>query len=485
MVGLKWRVGALCALLCLMLVGLNLPQGSSVSAEDSGAKKPAVDKADAAANATPADPDDAADADSGKSSVPGQKKSAGSKKGAKPAAKGKSSKAKSKVQQAQKGKNPAGQAAAGLGVNLGLGAAADGAAVGAGGAGNMAGKAAQGNAAGREVAAAEGPDPKIVRKVMEIQDRNSAKLFQTKGVIGTSTGKDEDGNVVLRVYVTGAEKSDVPKTIEGVPVQVVTAGPVYPRWQNYSRKDRLPRAVPIGVSAFVDSSICATGTLGCRLRSRSGAVFGLSNNHVFGLENVALPGTKIFQPGSADANCNNSRNNIIGSLAQSIKIEFSLNAENLVDAAIMATTREQVNTTTLPDGYGVPRSNTVTPFLGQKVQKYGRTTGFTRGEVVGVNTTVVVAYDEGPARFIKQFDVVGINGGIPAFSAAGDSGSLVVDMERRPVGLLFAGGGFPIDITNCNLIDNVLSAFDGIEGLEVDDSPATTTGKVGITTPDD
>jgi len=78
--------------------------------------------------------------------------------------------------------------------------------------------------------------------------------------------------------------------------------------------------------------------------------------------------------------------------------------------------------------------------LGMKVQKVGRTTGHTRGEIVGVRSTSYVSYgQEGTAKFEKQFVVRGLNGS--NFSAGGDSGSLVLDMDNRPVGLLFAGGG--------------------------------------------
>ena len=94
----------------------------------------------------------------------------------------------------------------------------------------------------------------------------------------------------------------------------------------------------------------------------------------------------------------------------------------------------------MADGYGVPRSN-ILPWdqlnFRQTVQKYGRTTGQTEGRVWGVNVTVNVSYgSDGVATFVKQ---IWVRGG--GFSEGGDSGSLVVSMDRRPIGLLFAGGG--------------------------------------------
>lgn len=328
-----------------------------------------------------------------------------------------------------------------------------------------------------------GPDPAMVKKVMAIQDRHTEDLMGRKGVVGTSTGLDKDGNLVVRVYTNGVDKPIIPAKLDGIKVDVIETGPINKRWQ-LPRRTRLNRATPIGVSAFVKANICATGTLGCRLRDPSGNVYALSNNHVFALENEAALGLPIYQPGALDNLCRTNTDDIIGHLHKFVPIEFSTTASNVVDAAIMSTRADLVNSSTLKDGYGVPHTETAAAFLGQKVQKYGRTTGYRRGTVVGINTTVTVGYDGGPARFVKQIDIIGENEGLTPFSAGGDSGSLIVDEFRRPVALLFAGGGFPIDVTNANPIDEVLKAFSelGLE-LEVDDADATVTGKTGSTKP--
>jgi len=336
-----------------------------------------------------------------------------------------------------------------------------------------------------ELPAPAGPDPAEVRKVMNIQDQHTPKLMDQKGVVGTSTGIDNDGNLVIRVYTNGVDKPVVPEKLGGVKVAIVESGPLNKRWQSSRlRQTRLNRATPIGVSAFVKTNTCSTGTLGCRLRDANGNIYALSNNHVFALENEAALGLPIYQPGQGDNLCRASADDVIGHLHKFIPIEFSASANNLVDAAIMSTKADLVNTSTLKDGYGVPHSKTVAAFLGQKVQKYGRTTGYRRGTVVGINATWVIGYDAGPARFVKQIDIIGENDGLIPFSAGGDSGSLIVDEQRRPVALLFAGGGFPIDVTAANPIDEVFKALAemGLE-LEVDDSAATITGKAGSTKP--
>lgn len=330
-----------------------------------------------------------------------------------------------------------------------------------------------------------GPDLAELKKVMNIQDQHTPKLMDQKGVVGTGTGIDKNGNLTIRVYTNGVDKPVIPAKLGGVKVEIVESGPITKRWQSsLLRRTRLNRATPIGVSAFVKANICATGTLGCRLRDADGNIYALSNNHVFALENEAALGLPIYQPGALDNLCRTNTDDIIGHLHKFVPIQFSASANNLVDAAVMTTKADLVNTSTLKDGYGVPHTQTVTAFLGQKVQKYGRTTGYRRGTVTGLNVTTIVGYDAGPARFVKQIEIIGENEGLIAFSAGGDSGSLIVDEHRRPVGLLFAGGGFPIDITIANPIDEVFKALSDLGlDLEVDDADATVTGKAGSTKP--
>lgn len=51
---------------------------------------------------------------------------------------------------------------------------------------------------------------------------------------------------------------------------------------------------------------------------------------------------------------------------------------------------------------------------------------------------MVVGYDIGDVRFDNQIEIEGA--GDAPFSQGGDSGSLIVDADRRAVALLFAGG---------------------------------------------
>ena len=85
-----------------------------------------------------------------------------------------------------------------------------------------------------------------------------------------------------------------------------------------------------------------------------------------------------------------------------------------------------------------------------RVVKSGRTTGITEAQIVQIDVTVNVKYGDLVARFANQIMTT-------PFSQQGDSGSLVLDFERRAVGLLFSGSP---QITVLNPIDAVLSALD-------------------------
>ena len=128
-----------------------------------------------------------------------------------------------------------------------------------------------------------------------------------------------------------------------------------------------------------------------------------------------------------------------------------------MDAAIALTSTANVGT-------GRPTMDTDSEpvhlggFIGQAVQKYGRTTGLQPGSVAGTNVSVDVCYIGfenfclQEARFAGQ---ISISPG--PFSAPGDSGSLVVTQGgNEPVGLLFAGGD---GLTIATPIDVVLQRF--------------------------
>ena len=306
-----------------------------------------------------------------------------------------------------------------------------------------------------------------------VQERHSQDLLSIPGVAGTAVAIGLDGRPAVTVYLAHSGVPGLPATLDGhalltqvtggfsalgkiAGTETVAGGGPPPERGDTDPRRPFPRPVPIGVSTGqVDVT---AGTIAARVVSGDD-VFALSNNHVYANRNAAKPGDRILQPGTVDGGVN--PDDAIGTLHDFEPIRFCTPfptcPENHIDAAIAATTTEQLGNSTPPNGYGTPRSETAAARLGMQVQKYGRTTGHTTGQVTGINATINVGFRDGTARFAGQ---IVISGG--DFSGPGDSGSLIVSggsgpMARRPVGLLFAGSRTS---TLANPIDLVLQRFD-------------------------
>lgn len=279
------------------------------------------------------------------------------------------------------------------------------------------------------------------------------------GVVGTAVGHDREGQLAVKVFVkTGADAAGIPRSLDGVPVSVGVTGEIVAlASSSVVRTARFPRPVPIGVSTGHPD--ITAGTIGCRVKDGAGKVYALSNNHVYANENAASIGDNVLQPGPYDGGVDGDE---IGTLYDFEPILFcspypSNCPNNTIDAAIALSSTLLLGNATPSDGYGTPKSATVTPAVGMRVKKYGRTTGPTKGRIYAVNATVNVGYDtDVVARFVQQIVITPGN-----FSAGGDSGShIVVDggsNDRKGVGLLFAGSP---SVTIANPIGAVLNAFD-------------------------
>jgi hypothetical protein len=167
-------------------------------------------------------------------------------------------------------------------------------------------------------------------------------------------------------------------------------------------------------------------------------------------------------------------------------IDISIFGSNTMDAAIAWTTPRELGQATLPQGYGMPNSiifgdldrdgffDNKNDLLQLPVQKFGRTTGLTHGRISEINVTSLVCYANCSDPFNSKFawledQISIISNSTEAFSAGGDSGSLVLtdDPRKNPVALLFAGSE---NSTLANRIDLVLARFDvSIDGAAPQD----------------
>jgi hypothetical protein len=217
---------------------------------------------------------------------------------------------------------------------------------------------------------------------------------------------------------------------------------------------------------------CCGGTLGALLQ-REGTFYILSNNHVLARSDSASIGDAIIQPGLIDANCSSTGTTTVGNLSQFVNLQA---AGTNVDSAIAQIVTGTVDTTgnilslgatasgSTPDP-GPPHAGSgITANLGETVAKSGRTSGLSCSVVDATSVTATVSYQTG-CNTGTTFNVtytgqVSVSGG--AFSASGDSGSLIVDSNTAdPVALLY--GGSDTDTVGNPVLD-VLSALQDSEG---------------------
>ena len=297
---------------------------------------------------------------------------------------------------------------------------------------------------------------------MAAQQEVTDAWMQQAGVMGTAVGLDNSGEPALVVYVD-REAENVGDVIRSFPPQVRGVGvrvEVSEKFRAMARPGsgggvdhKAKQTAPIklgtsgGWSKDLANGYCCGGTLGS-LVWIGGKQHILSNYHVLeadivngGNGTTATTGDPVIQPALIDINCNAANAQSVATLV----VKNALPGSN-VDAAVAEVVPGMVS----PDGailaIGPISSRTVGPALSQPVKKSGRTTGFTRSSVSGLNATVNITYENecaGGTAFTKTFrGQIVINNKGSRFLAGGDSGSLMVEdvaTSPRAVGLLFAG----------------------------------------------
>ena len=197
------------------------------------------------------------------------------------------------------------------------------------------------------------------------------------------------------------------------------------------------KTTPLKIGSSIGHYKITAGTLGGFVRSRDdGSVLILSNNHVLANENKGKKGDAVLQPGAIDGGVNPGDK--VGELLRFVRLKRE--GTNLVDCAL-ATIGSSVeyDTRTLTGLGKLAGLGDAILAEDDAVRKVGRTTGKTEGRVTAFELDdVVIQFDTGLLRFDNQVEIEGA--GDTPFSLGGDSGSLIVDADRRAVGLLFAGG---------------------------------------------
>jgi hypothetical protein len=289
---------------------------------------------------------------------------------------------------------------------------------------------------------------------------HEGRLMRLKNVVAVGVGYKTVGNVrtdELSVVVSVIkklplvqlpERARVPRTIGGMPTDVVETGLIF------AQQDPTDKMRPARPGISIGHFQITAGTLGC-LVERAGQVYILSNNHVLANSNAAQIGDAILQPGPHDGGTSADQ---IGTLEQFVPIGFGISlgclgctplalllrllgrslaprinepGNNTIDCAIARPlSADLVNPDIL--NIGIP-TGAGSATLGTQVQKSGRTTGHTADQITQIDVTVSVSYGGTRVAVFKNQLMAG------AMSQGGDSGSAVLDMEKQIVGLLFAG----------------------------------------------
>lgn len=234
----------------------------------------------------------------------------------------------------------------------------------------------------------------------------------------------------------------IPPEINGIPTDVIEIGEV--RALNEQREHRRP--IVAGISGCHKD--CTACTISGFFRKDDKVLVAL-NNHCGAEENTAKKGDPWIQPSPYDGGL--YPQDEFARLESFVEIkfeEFECPWRNIVIQALRKITRRSTPLNKVDIALGIPTVEYTIdafkipnafigsrePTIGEKVCKIGRTTGYTEGIVESTNVTVQVQYSRGTAVFTDCIMVRGTN-----FSAGGDSGSPVFDMNGNVVGILFAG----------------------------------------------
>lgn len=204
-------------------------------------------------------------------------------------------------------------------------------------------------------------------------------------------------------------------------------------------------------SSVYPANCIGAGTMGLLAKDKEGRIYGMTNNHVAGACNNAMPGLPILAPGPLDANEEACDPFTIGRHSRLLPILDGI-PENIDisrnwDVSIFEIT-DSDTVTSMQGSYFDTPSTVISPASATNVKKVGRTTGLTTGKIIGQSASPIPVSYNVPEHDIKKtvfFDTVYVVAGdndIP-FSRPGDSGALVVAEDekgvRTAIGIVFAG----------------------------------------------
>lgn len=272
------------------------------------------------------------------------------------------------------------------------------------------------------------------------------------------------GNYCIQVFINdpnqelwaGSGAAALPDNYRGiplVPIEMPMAGFLSTEasdttWNKYAQGIREPQEVIVGGISGANTNLASeNGTIGyfCTRKSRLSRrkeILLLSNSHVFAdLRRAKVDDSDlIMQPSPGER----ASNRAIGTLVDFSALNFAadMSAPNHIDAAIAKLFAPQPHRPLIPmvgavKGY----VETKDVELGEPVRKFGRTTGYTEGQLFSIYLDIWIRYDRtGQSAFFQdQFLIEPAAPQFTKFVSGGDSGSLLVDAKQYVMGLIFAG----------------------------------------------
>ncbi len=309
---------------------------------------------------------------------------------------------------------------------------------------------------------------------------NTAVTWEVNGVTG---GNSTVGTIANGVYTAPAQVPSPASVTATAVAQADTtkfksATVLVVASNNNQAAQNIPIKLGTSGGNARDSSVkgnliyCCGGTLGSLLE-RDGSYYILSNNHVLARSDLASVGDAVIQPGLIDANCSSTGTTTVGNLSQFVNLEAS---GTNVDAAIAQIVSGTVDlsgsilslgataTGGAPDPGPPHAGNGMAANVGEAVAKSGRSSSLTCSTIGAIRIHTSVSYQKGCSTgttfSVTYTGQISVTGG--TFSAAGDSGSLIVDENTAdPVALLY--GGSDTDTVG-NPVADVLSALQDGQG---------------------
>jgi hypothetical protein len=260
-------------------------------------------------------------------------------------------------------------------------------------------------------------------------------------ISGLGVSQDKEKIIIY----TAADKNgcpfiNIPNKMAGYRVEIICLNPLVPGTSldpspgGISNKLRY-RPICGGISAAHRD--VSAGTLGAIVEDAiTGEPLLLSNNHVFANCSTeetpnATIGDPIYQPGRADGA--DIDKDVVATLLR--WIPYNTIGDNLVDAAV-ATPKPGILTSDLllaEDGRFIEPGE-MTPITSKThVRKYGRTSGFTNGDIIDWDFSTTMTYPGGiKVKYVDQ-----LLAKLDTYS--GDSGSILLDDNDNVVGMVYGG----------------------------------------------